>query len=1002
MLRLVFQVGGTHEIDSTGNTMECGGQDRRDRRKSSKPRRQVLPHNYKNVRQYESESLDDSGEEQMDSTSGPKKPRLLHGTDSCRVLCPTNLNVKDDCPAVLVSDANGLLSPQSIRLCTVLSNSPDLHNVPLSFVTGQNHDSDVDRSNHDFSPIKRVRPSGGNMSIFHQRGPLQCAQSTDSPGEFTLSCMINKQDLENVYPTVLTSASADPLVSSSTRATQLSTTNTASDTSVSVQKIIAVEVSTARSAVISPITSSNSACPPPDATPSTAVALTPSNSQSASSPTPLISASSHNMLAPDSLNSSLCSPKAVSPSTESVIPAPSQPESSDFANSQAHNSSQCVNILRCSGISSQQNNLHTGTVSAASFSSPVSLPLSHTTQTPTTQASQQPPATPLLISQQPTFTLIGNLPSTISSLTSSLPATILSINNTNNRGSLSFSGVNSGPGTSASVSNSVSAIAALLRGLVQFKQSSDGSAATSGNTIAVITEKSFNESPGFSSSAYPNTYQTTSSSLSMASADTINSPVNNVISTNSVDINTLAAAVAAVTGVFPKNPTITPGPVPGSILLSCAKPTSGESDPAVSSSQPNVAIDVSPQSIIQRVVATGSGIQKSLVRNNIVQPTLAGSCTVPVIPSLSNGPAFSEISPRPPTDATEQSKIVKGSREFSETQDPTIDRILETIRGQMRASDSGKSKLIVSNGLKRSSDLKPIDILQSAKLTDENKEIVNHSTNSGTMVSKCQFPIKKSNAKLALVAPNPATKSVHVPPISIALSRSTVGSTDSVHSKVYKCRYCGKSFNRKFCRERHERLHTGVKPYTCEVCDEKFIRLEDKKRHVRSILHTTRTAALACANGKIKAAAPADPPSSEFDLQGRTEDSANEATYLVDADDAVDGNDTDSQQLDDGSSGEYKEDSPFEAQLCIADDELDNSANDQSDGDSSAVTVQIFSSGNYTNVSQTDSIPPFKHSRRSALKQCIVPVRVPITAVALPSAVSSVSADVSLPPTADT
>nr|VZI40726.1 unnamed protein product [Spirometra erinaceieuropaei] len=813
--------------------------------------------------------------------------------------------------------------------------------------------------------------------------------------------MINKQDLENVYPTVLTSNSADPLVSSSTRAVQLSTTNPASDTFVPVQKNIAVEVSTARSAVIATINSSNSACPLPDAKSNTVVALSPPNSQSASSPTPPISASSpQNMLAPDSLNGSLCSPKAVSPSTESVIPAPSQPESSGFANSQAHNSSQCVNILRCSGINSQQNNLHTGTVSAASFSSPVSIPLSHTTQTPTTQASQQPPATPLLISQQPTFTLIGNLPSTISSLTSSLPATILSINNTNNRGSLSFSGVNNGPGASASISNNVSAIAALLRGLVQFKQSSDVSAATSGNTIAVITEKSLNESPGFSTSGYSNPYQTTSSSLSMVSADTVNSPVNTAISTNSVDINTLAAAVAAVTGVFPKNPTITPGPVPGSILLSCAKPTSGESGPAVSSSQPNVAIDVSPQSIIQRVVATGSGIQKSLVRNNIVQPTLAGSSTISVIPSLSNGPAFSEISPRPPTDATEQSRIVKGSREFSETQDPTIDRILETIRGQMRASDSGKSKLIVSNGLKRSSDLKPIDILQSAKLTDENKEIVNHSTTSGTMVSKCQFPIKKSNTKLALVAPNPATKSAHVPPISIALNRPTVGSTDSVHSKVYKCRYCGKSFNRKFCRERHERLHTGVKPYTCEVCDEKFIRLEDKKRHVRSILHTTRTAALACANGKMKAATPAGPPSSEFAVQGRTEDSANEATYLVDADDAVDGNDTDSQQLDDGSSGEYKEDSPFEAQLCIADDEMDNcSANDQSDGDSSAVTVQFFSSGN---VSQTDSIPPFKHSRRSALKQCIVPVRVPITDVALPTAVSSVSADVSLPPTADT
>ncbi|KAL3315550.1 hypothetical protein Ciccas_005819 [Cichlidogyrus casuarinus] len=55
--------------------------------------------------------------------------------------------------------------------------------------------------------------------------------------------------------------------------------------------------------------------------------------------------------------------------------------------------------------------------------------------------------------------------------------------------------------------------------------------------------------------------------------------------------------------------------------------------------------------------------------------------------------------------------------------------------------------------------------------------------------------------------------------------------------KAYRCQFCGKTFNRKFCRERHERLHTGQKPYDCLLCNLKFIRLEDRKRHLRSDQH---------------------------------------------------------------------------------------------------------------------------------------------------------------------
>ena len=37
-----------------------------------------------------------------------------------------------------------------------------------------------------------------------------------------------------------------------------------------------------------------------------------------------------------------------------------------------------------------------------------------------------------------------------------------------------------------------------------------------------------------------------------------------------------------------------------------------------------------------------------------------------------------------------------------------------------------------------------------------------------------------------------------------------------------KCRFCEKVFNKTSDRVRHERVHTGEKPYICNVCNKGF------------------------------------------------------------------------------------------------------------------------------------------------------------------------------------
>lgn len=53
--------------------------------------------------------------------------------------------------------------------------------------------------------------------------------------------------------------------------------------------------------------------------------------------------------------------------------------------------------------------------------------------------------------------------------------------------------------------------------------------------------------------------------------------------------------------------------------------------------------------------------------------------------------------------------------------------------------------------------------------------------------------------------------------------------------KKYACSYCGKSFSRSEHKARHERSHTGVKPFECKVCGHEFVRRDLLQRHIRTV-----------------------------------------------------------------------------------------------------------------------------------------------------------------------
>ncbi|CAH8522546.1 unnamed protein product [Heterobilharzia americana] len=222
---------------------------------------------------------------------------------------------------------------------------------------------------------------------------------------------------------------------------------------------------------------------------------------------------------------------------------------------------------------------------------------------------------------------------------------------------------------------------------------------------------------------------------------------------------------------------------------------------------------------------------------NTMSETTTATTSSYMVPPSNQFDQVSRKTDKSLTSTTESNHTVTSNTNQTPTSspDPTssaIDRILQTIKGCMNANANRESenKLRIrkneSNGTYQ---------------TVSNDAASGHRVNDTKKTTATKFaPVNKNGVSLdSDYVPRSGSTGdrLPLPPLQKSPGESSDGCSSHAINKFYRCRYCGKTFNRKFCRERHERLHTGVKPYSCEICDEKFIRLEDKKRHVRSLQH---------------------------------------------------------------------------------------------------------------------------------------------------------------------
>ncbi|XP_065190009.1 zinc finger protein 626-like [Sycon ciliatum] len=56
--------------------------------------------------------------------------------------------------------------------------------------------------------------------------------------------------------------------------------------------------------------------------------------------------------------------------------------------------------------------------------------------------------------------------------------------------------------------------------------------------------------------------------------------------------------------------------------------------------------------------------------------------------------------------------------------------------------------------------------------------------------------------------------------------------------KPFACKVCQASFTKSSALSTHERVHTGIRPYKCETCEASFKQSSDLRRHERTGIHT--------------------------------------------------------------------------------------------------------------------------------------------------------------------
>ena len=67
--------------------------------------------------------------------------------------------------------------------------------------------------------------------------------------------------------------------------------------------------------------------------------------------------------------------------------------------------------------------------------------------------------------------------------------------------------------------------------------------------------------------------------------------------------------------------------------------------------------------------------------------------------------------------------------------------------------------------------------------------------------------------------------------LSFPLSLSAPERTQEPNRNVSKCRFCGKIFKGLYYVTRHERIHTGERPYRCETCGRGFAQKGNLNAH---------------------------------------------------------------------------------------------------------------------------------------------------------------------------